>query len=148
MDLVVRATVIFVFLFVLTRIIGKRELSSLQPFDLILLIILGDALQQGLTQDDYSVTGAVIVVGTIAVLQVATSYVSFRLPVLRPVLDGQPIVVVEDGRPIERNLHRERLSLEDIMEEARQQQIGSLDGVQWAVLETSGAISFIKKSDS
>jgi len=148
MDLAIRAIVLYVFITVLTRVVGRRELSSLQPFDLILLIVLGDSIQQGLTQDDYSVTGAMIVVGTIAVLQVATSYVSFRVPSLRPVLDGQPIVVVEDGKPIERNLHRERLSLEDLMEEARQQQIGSLDEVQWAVMETSGAISFIKKSNS
>ena len=73
---------------------------------------------------------------------------SFGLPFLRLVLDGQPIVVVEDSKAIERNLHRERLSREDLMEEARQQQIPSLDELQWAVLETSGAISFIKKTDS
>jgi len=148
MDLAIRSIVLYAFVFILTRVVGRRELSSLQPFDLILLIVLGDSIQQGLTQDDYSVVGALIVVGTIAVLQVATSYVSFRLPVLRPVLDGQPIVVVEDGKPIKRNLHRERLSIEDLMEEARQQQIGSLDEVQWAVLETSGSISFIEKSGS
>ena len=148
MDLAIRSIVLYAFVFILTRVVGRRELSSLQPFDLILLIVLGDSIQQGLTQDDYSVVGALIVVGTIAVLQVATSYVSFRLPFLRPVLDGQPIVVVEDGKPIKRNLHRERLSIEDLMEEARQQQIGSLDEVQWAVLETSGSISFIEKSGS
>jgi uncharacterized membrane protein YcaP (DUF421 family) len=148
MDLAIRSMVLYAFVFVLTRVVGRRELSSLQPFDLILLIVLGDSIQQGLTQDDYSVTGAAIVVGTIAALQVATSYVSFRLPFLRPVLDGQPIVIVEDGKPIEKNLHRERLSVEDLMEEARQQQIASLDEIQWAVLETSGSISFIKKSGS
>src|SRR5215475_15682545 len=112
MDIAVRGVALFGFVYLLTRVIGRRELSSLEPFDLILLIVLGDSIQQGLTQDDYSVTGAAIVVGTIAVLQVATSYVSFRVPFLRPVLDGQPIVVVEDGKPIEKNLHRERLSLE------------------------------------
>ena len=148
MDIALRGIALYCFLYLLTRVIGRRELSSLEPFDLILLIILGDAVQQGLTQDDYSVTGAAIVVGTIAALQVATSYVSFRLPFLRPVLDGQPIVIVEDGKPIEKNLHRERLSVEDLMEEARQQQIASLDEIQWAVLETSGSISFIKKSGS
>ena len=110
--------------------------------------MLGDSIQQGLTQDDYSVTGAVIVVGAIAVLQVLTSYASFRLPFLRPVLEGQPIVVVEDGRPIEKNLNRERISIEELAEEMRKQQIASLDEVQWAVLETGGSISFIKKSDS
>src|SRR6185503_6192072 len=70
MDLAIRATVLFLFVYLLTRIIGRRELSSLEPFDLILLIVMGDAIQQGLTQDDYSVTGAFIVVGTFAILQV------------------------------------------------------------------------------
>jgi uncharacterized membrane protein YcaP (DUF421 family) len=148
MDLAIRSVVLYLFVFVLTRVVGRRELSSLQPFDLILLIVLGDSIQQGLTQDDYSVTGAIIVVGTIAVLQVTTSYLSFRLPLLRPVLEGEPIVLVEDGKPIEKNLHRERLSMEDLMEEARQQQIAALDDVQWAVLETSGTISFIQKGGS
>src|SRR5436309_13719204 len=96
MDLVLRATVIFFFLLVLMRAIGRRELSSLQPFDLMLLIILGDALQQGLTQDDYSVTGALLVVGTFAVLQVFTSWVSYRFPRIRPVLEGEPIVVMQE----------------------------------------------------
>src|ERR671924_2435734 len=97
MDLVLRALVLFLFVFVLTRLIGRRELSSLEPFDLILLIVLGDAIQQGLTQDDYSVTGAVLVVSTLALLQVFTSYLSFRFPRLRPVLDGEPVIVVQDG---------------------------------------------------
>ena len=145
MDLAIRAIVLYAFVFFLTRVVGRRELSSLQPFDLILLIVLGDSIQQGLTQDDYSVTGAIIVVGTIAALQVATSYVSFRIPRLRPALDGLPIVVVEDGKPIHKNLHRERITVNELAQEMRQQQIASLDEVQWAVLETSGAISFIKK---
>ena len=148
MDLALRSIALYAFVFVLMRVVGRRELSSLQPFDLVLLIVLGDSIQQGLTQDDYSVTGAAIVVGTIAALQVLTSYLSFRLPALRPVLDGLPIVVVEDGKPVEKNLHRERLSIEDLMEEARQQQIASLDEVQWGVLETSGSMSFIKKEGS
>ena len=148
MDIALRALALFAFVFLLTRIIGRRELSSLEPFDLILLIVLGDSIQQGLTQDDYSVTGAVIAVGTLAVLQVAVSFASFRFPFLRPVLEGDPVVLIEDGRVIERNLKRERLTVEEVAEEARQQQITSLDGVQWAVLETSGKISFIQKGGS
>jgi uncharacterized membrane protein YcaP (DUF421 family) len=145
MDIVFRGVAVFFFLFLLTRVIGRRELSSLEPFDLILLIILGDAVQQGLTQDDYSITGAMIAVGTIAALQVLTSYISFRIPWARRVLDGDPIVIVQDGKPIEGNLHRERLTVEEVASEARLQQIDSLDKVQWAVLETSGNISFIEK---
>jgi uncharacterized membrane protein YcaP (DUF421 family) len=145
MDLAIRATFIFFLIFLLTRTIGKRELSSLEPFDLILLIVIGDAVQQSVTQDDYSVTGGVIVVGTFAVLQVAVSYVSWRFPRLRPVLDGEPVIIVQDGKPIEKNLRRERLSIEEVLEEARQQQIPSLDKIAWAVLETSGQISIIPK---
>jgi uncharacterized membrane protein YcaP (DUF421 family) len=146
MDLVFRAIALFCFVFLLTRIIGRRELSSLEPFDLILLIVIGDAIQQGLTQDDYSVTGALIVVGTFGILQVFVSYVSFRFPKLRPALDGEPIVVVQDGELIERNLKRERLTVEEIMAEARQQQVASLEEIAWAVLETNGKLSIIPKS--
>jgi|SRR5690348_1178076 uncharacterized membrane protein YcaP (DUF421 family) len=147
MDIVGRGVVVFVFLFLLMRIMGRRELSSLEPFDLILLIILGDAVQQGLTQDDYSLTGAMLAVGTIGILQVATSYANFRFPRLRSFLDGQPLVVVQDGKPIEKNLRRERLTMDDLAEAARHEGIAKLDDVAWAVMETSGMITFIKKSD-
>jgi uncharacterized membrane protein YcaP (DUF421 family) len=146
MDIVFRAIVLYLLVFLVTRVVGRRELSSLAPFDLILLIILGDAIQQGLTQDDYSVTGAFIVVLTIVLLQIGTSYVSFRVPPLRRVLEGEPIVILQDGELVERNAHRERLTREEIAEEARQQQIESLEHVAWAVLEPSGKISFIEKS--
>ena len=145
MDIVVRAIVLFSFMFLLTRIIGRRELSSLEPFDLILLIVLGDSIQQGLTQDDYSITGAVIAVGTIAVLQVVISYSSFRFRWARSFLHGDPIVLMQDGEVIERNLKRERLTREELAEQARVQQIASLADVQWAVFEPSGTISFIPK---
>ena len=145
MDLTFRAVTLFCFVYLLTRIVGRRELSSLEPFDLILLIVIGDAIQQGLTQDDYSVTGALIVVGTFGVLQVFVSFLSYKFPRLRPALDGEPIVIVQDGAPIERNLRRERLTVQEIMVEARQQQIASMDGIAWAVLETNGKISIIPK---
>jgi len=145
MDLAIRAVALFGFVYLLTRIIGRRELSSMEPFDLILLIVIGDAIQQGLTQDDYSVTGAVIVIGTFAVLQILVSYLSYRLPRLRPALDGEPIVVVQDGQAIEKNMKRERITLGEVMVEARLQQVSQLDDIAWAVLETSGKISIIPK---
>ena len=145
MDLVLRAIVVFAFVLLLTRVVGKRELSSLQPIDLVLLIVLGDALQQGLTQDDYSLTGAILVVSTIALLQVFTSWLAYRFPRTRPVLEGEPIIVIHNGELIERNLQRERLTIDDLAEEARKQQIAHLSEVRFAVLETSGSISFIKE---
>ena len=145
MDLVLRAIAVFFFLFVLTRVIGKRELGKLQPFDLMLLIVLGDALQQGMTQDDYSITGAILIVGTFASLQVLLSWLSFRFPRTRPILEGDPIIVVQDGEPIARNLRRERLTVEDLTEGARRQGIAHLADVHYAILETDGTLSFLQK---
>lgn len=144
MDLVFRALIIYVVVFVFTRVIGRRELSTLQPFDFILLVVIGDLIQQGITQNDMSVTGVVIVLTTLALTQVATSYVSFRFKRMRPLLEGEPIVLVQNGRIIERNLRRERLTTDDLAEQARRSEIESLDQVKWAVLETNGEISFIK----
>jgi uncharacterized membrane protein YcaP (DUF421 family) len=143
MDIVFRAVVIFAFLLFLTRIVGRRELSSLEPFDLILLIVIGDLVQQGVTQSDHSVTGAILAAGTFGVLTVLVSYLSFRVARLRPVIEGEPLILMQDGKPIERNLRRERINVGELAAAARQEGIASLDRVQWAVLETSGQISFI-----
>src|SRR6188472_310830 len=103
MDVALRAAVAFFFILLLTRVIGRRELSSLEPFDLILLVMIGDLVQQGVTQNDYSVTGLLLAGTTIALLTLVISYSSYKLPFLRPVLDGEPVIVVEDGKPIDRN---------------------------------------------
>ena len=145
MDIVIRAAILFVFVVLVMRVGGRRELSSLTPIDLVLLIVLGDLIQQGVTQDDYSVTGAMIAVATIAGLQIFSSYLTYRFRLARRVLDGDPIVVMQDGNVIERNLKRERMTVDDLAEEARLNQIGSFDEVAWAVLEASGQISFVKK---
>lgn len=147
MDIVIRAAVIFVFIFILTRIVGRRELSSLEPFDLIMLVVIGDLVQQGVTQSDNSVTGAFLAVATIGLLTVVFSYAAFKWRRIRPVLNGEPIVLVEDGEVIERNLRRQRLTVEEVEAEARLTQIGSLRDVRWSILETDGRISFVKKED-
>jgi uncharacterized membrane protein YcaP (DUF421 family) len=145
MDIVLRAAVAFLFIFVLTRIVGRRELSSLQPFDLILLVTIGDLVQQGVTQNDFSVTGLVLAVGTISLLTVLFSWAGWRFRRLRPLLEGEPVIIVQEGEPLMANLNRERLTVEEILAEARHEQIDSLDKIKWAVLETSGKISFIEK---
>ena len=145
MDIVLRATAVFFFILVLVRVMGRRELSKMEPFDLIVLIVIGDLVQQGVTQQDYSVTGAVLAVGTIAVLAVFMSWLSFRFARVRPVLDGRPVVLVEKGSPIADNLRRERITLDELSAQARLSGIASLEQVQWAVLETGGQISFIPR---
>ena len=146
MDIVIRAAVVFVVIFGVTRAVGKRELSSLEPFDVILLVVIGDLVQQGVTESDYSLTGAMLAIFTIAILTVLTAYANYRIRALRPVLEGEPVVLIERGRLLDRNLRRERITVDELAAEARQQQIGSLDDVRWAVLETTGRISFIPES--
>jgi uncharacterized membrane protein YcaP (DUF421 family) len=146
MDVVVRAFFAFCFVFLITRLVGRRELSSLQPFDLILLVVIGDLIQQGITQNDLSFTGLVLAAGIFGALTLAVSYLGWRFPRVRPVFEPEPLILVEDGRVIEKNLRKERMTTEEIAAEARLQQIPSLDRVQWAVLESGGRISFIPKS--
>jgi uncharacterized membrane protein YcaP (DUF421 family) len=144
-DIVLRATVAFVFMVTLLRVVGRRELSSLEPFDLVLLIVMGDLIQQGVTQSDYSFTGLLLSVGTFAALTVALSFAGFRFPRLRPVLEAGPLIIVQDGKLIEKNMRKERLTPEEVAGEARQQQIASIEDVAWGVLEGSGKMSFIPK---
>jgi uncharacterized membrane protein YcaP (DUF421 family) len=146
MDIALRAIALYVFVVFVMRMIGRRELSTLTPFDLVLLIVLGDAIQQGLTQDDYSVTGAVIAVSTLAIMQVITSYISYRVKPFRKILKGEPIVLIEDGKLLNQNLRRERITADDVAEKMRAQEIAAFDQVQWAILESNGSISFIQKT--
>jgi uncharacterized membrane protein YcaP (DUF421 family) len=146
MDLVYRTAFVFVLILLVTRVVGRRELSSMEPFDLILLVVIGDLVQQSVTQSDYSLTGATTVLFTLSVLIVVTAYLSFRFKRLRPVLEGSPIILMADGRILDRNLRRERMTVEELAASARLAQIGSLKDVQYAVLETNGKISFLTRT--
>jgi uncharacterized membrane protein YcaP (DUF421 family) len=146
MDIVLRAAAAFVFVFLLLRLMGRRELSTLEPFDVILLVVIGDLVQQGVTQSDMSLTGTILAVGTFGLLVILTSWLSFRFRPARKVLEAAPIVVVEHGRTVDRNLRAERLTVEEVASAARIQQIPSLDEIEWAIVEPSGQISFITKS--
>jgi len=144
-DLVLRSIFVFFLVLVVTRVVGRRELGALEPFDLILLVVIGDLVQQGVTQSDQSLTGMTTVIVTITLLTIATAWVSYRVRRLAPIINGEPLVLIAEGRVIERNMRRQRLSLEEVAAEARLSQIGSLDDVRYAVLETNGHISFVTK---
>ena len=146
MDIVVRAAVAYIFILFLLRVVGRRELSTMEPSDVILLVVMGDLIQNGVTQSDYSMTGVVLAVSTIGLCAMASSLLIFKSRLAQKVIEGGPLIVVQDGKPIDRNLRTERLTLDDVMEEARGQQIERLDEVKWAVLEATGEITFIKKN--
>jgi uncharacterized membrane protein YcaP (DUF421 family) len=144
-DIVLRAIATFLFVLLLMRVLGRRELSQLEPFDVVILVVIGDLVQQGVTQQDYSFTGSLLAVGTIGVLTALVSWIAYRFPRSRPVLDGRPVVLLEDGQPIEANMRRERITIEELAAQARLAQLESLQQAKWAVLETGGQISFIPK---
>jgi uncharacterized membrane protein YcaP (DUF421 family) len=145
MDLVLRTIYVFVLILIVTRAVGRRELSSMEPFDLILLVVIGDLVQQGVTQSDNSLTGTTTVIVTMALLVVVTAYLSYRFKRLRPLLEGEPTLLIADGELLERNIRRQRMTVQEIGAEARLQSIGSLDEVRYAVLESNGQVSFIKR---
>ncbi len=145
MDIVLRAAFAYVFIVFVLRVMGRRELSSLGPADLVLIVVLGDLIQSGVTQSDMSMTGVTIAITTFVLLTVASSYLGFKFSGFRRIVQGEPLIVVQDGKPIEKNLRSERITIDDVMEEARDKEIESLDEIKWAVLESGGKMTFIKK---
>jgi uncharacterized membrane protein YcaP (DUF421 family) len=146
MEIVIRATIIYFFLWIVVRGIGKRELAEMSAFDLILLVVIGDLVQQGVTQEDFSLTGAAMAVGTFAFWVIVFAYAQFRSPRARRMLNGTAAIVVRDGIPLERVLALQRVSLDDLKMAARQQGIADLRDVRLAVLEPEGRFSFIQRS--
>ena len=145
MEIVIRAAVVFVFLWLVTRAVGRSTLGELSTFQLVFYIVLGDLIQQGVTQQDYSVTGAVLAISVFAVLTVAVSWVNLRWPKARPLIHGAPVVVVSDGEMRADLMRVERLSVDDLYEAARADGIERMSQVRLAVLEADGQISFFKR---
>lgn len=143
MEIVVRATVVFAFLFLLTRGSKRRTLADFAPFELLLLMVMGDIVGQGVMQEDMSITGAVLAASTFALWIAVLSYVTWRWPRVAVAVEGAPLVIIHDGVPIEHVLRAERLPLDEVKEAARQHGIDSLDDVRLGVLEATGRISFI-----
>ena len=145
MEIFVRATVLYFFVFLLLKLMGKKELSGLSAFELILLITIGDLIQQGITQDDTSMSGSILAVATIALWVLILSYVSFRWTGARKVIEGVPVVVVQDGKVLPDAMKIQRLHEDELMEQARHEGIEDLADLRFAVLEADGKFSFVKK---
>ena len=143
MELVLRTAVVYVLLWAVIRATGKRELSELGPFDLVLLIVLGDVVQQAVTQEDMSITGGLIVLSTMAVIVVAVGELIRRSGRARRIIEGNPTTVVHDGEVQDEAMRVERLPMADLLEAARAKGIDDLSSVRYAILEPNGRFSFI-----
>ncbi|WP_399677339.1 DUF421 domain-containing protein [Xenophilus sp.] len=147
MEVVLRATAMFAIVYLLVRMLGKRELGQMTPFEFIVMVVIGDLIQQGVTQNDFSLTGAALAIGTFAFWGLVLSWMSYLSPRAARLLEGEPRVIVHHGRVLADSLRRDRLTRAEIESEMRLAGIASLGEVAWAVLEPNGKISFIRRSD-
>lgn len=147
MDAVFRATAIYLVLLVLFKIAGRRTLADITNFDLLLLLIIGEATQQALLGDDFSVTNAVIVIVTLIVIDVGLSFIKLRFGRIDALIEGTSTLIVEEGRPLKKRLREARLREEDILLAARQSQgLEQMGQIKYAILERNGKISIIPYS--
>lgn len=145
MDIVLRASAMFAVVYLLLRLLGKRTLGQLTPFEFVVLVVMGDLIQQGVTQSDFSLTGATLAIATFAFWGVVLSWASYLWPRAERLLEGEPRVIVQHGQLLQHNTRRSRLTRSEIEAEMRLAGIGTLRDVAWAVLETNGKISFIQR---
>jgi len=145
MELVIRATVIYWFLWLVIRGTGKRSLSEISPLELLIIVVLGDFVQQGFTQEDNSVTGAIIVISTFVGWMIIGDLVARRSKGAERILEGQAIIVLRDGAPVHARLQTERLTLDDLLSAAREDGYGHLDEISLGVLEADGKFSFLPR---
>jgi uncharacterized membrane protein YcaP (DUF421 family) len=138
--------VIFFALYLLVRVMGKRELAQMTPFELIVLVTIGDMVQQGVTHNDFSLVGAILAIATMGFWALALSWLTYLSRRMESTLDGEPRVIVKNGQIVKENLRRDRLTRAQILSEMRLAGIGQLSEVAWAILEPRGKMSFIQRS--
>lgn len=147
MDIVLRATFMFFAVFLLLRLLGKRELGQMTPFEMVTLVVMGDLIQQGITHNDFSVTGAVLAIGTFAFWGVAIGWLVYLFPRLKAAFEGEPRVIIRRGELLRDNLRRDRMTVAEVESEMRLAGIARVADVDWAILEPSGKVSFIRRDD-
>jgi uncharacterized membrane protein YcaP (DUF421 family) len=145
-DPIFRAAAIYFFLLIVFRLSGRRTLSQITTFDFVLLLIIGEATQQALLREDFSVTNAWIIILALIAFDFILAQVKRISPVIDHVLEGSPVILVDHGQPIQSHLKGARVEEEDILETARQSQgLERMDQIKYAVLERSGQISIIPR---
>ncbi|MFO7297686.1 MAG: hypothetical protein DIU63_09735 [Proteobacteria bacterium] len=149
MDTIIRAAAIYAFLFIVFRISGKRSLSDITTFDFVLLLIIAETTQQALIGDDFSIITAVVLISTLFVIEISLTLLKQRSPSLDKFLEGEPVVLVENGRPLKERMDLERIDLDDILEAARRWRgLERIDQIKFAVLERDGNITVIPRTEA
>ena len=144
-EIILRTAVVYVVVLVLLRTAGKRELGQMSPVDLVVILVIANAVQNAMTGGDNSLIGGVIAATTLVAVNTAFSRVGHRVPYLQHLFESQPTPLVQRGKPIKRNLDRENVEEDELMMAAREHGIEDLAGVESAYLERDGSISIIPK---
>jgi uncharacterized membrane protein YcaP (DUF421 family) len=147
MEQILRTIGIYAFMMIVFRICGKRTLKDITVFDFVLLLVLSEGVQQALTSDDFSLVNAWVIIATFLLLDVIMSLLKRRFRILDRLMDGEPIIIVRDGVPLEKRMAKERIDMEDVLEAARQNGLESMAQIKYAVLERNGSISIIPAGD-
>ncbi len=148
MDAVFRALAIYLFIWLVFRIAGKRTLSDMTSFDFVLLLIISETTQVGLTGDDKSLTNSVVLIATLVTIDIALSLWKQWSPKVEKIIDGVPLVILVNGVPLTDRLKKERIDIGDILDAARERRgLERLEQIKYAVLERNGCISIIPQDD-
>lgn len=146
-ELVVRGTVMYWFLFALFRFVMRRDVGAIGLADVLLIVIIADAAQNALDDDYRSITEGMIVVGTLVLWNVLTNWLSFRSRGFEKFAEPPPLLLVRDGKVLERNLRREMLTRDELLSKLREQSVEGVEEVRWAYLESDGQISLRRYRD-
>ncbi|HIW45866.1 MAG TPA: DUF421 domain-containing protein [Candidatus Yaniella excrementigallinarum] len=142
MDIILRAAIMFLLLWTMVRASGRSTLGELSSFDLVVFIVMGNLVQQGITLDDRSLTGGLLAIGTMMALSVGLSYAKARWPRFGKTLQGRPVILIRDGVVDRKTMQHERIGLDTLSMMARQAGIEDFDVIRLAILEANGKISF------
>ncbi|MBD2016883.1 DUF421 domain-containing protein [Microcoleus sp. FACHB-53] len=149
MDAVLRASAIYFFLLLIFRLSGKRSIAQITTFDLILLLIISEATQQALLGQDFSLTNAFLVIVTLVGIDIGLSLLKQRSQRIEKILEDEPLIIVEEGRPLLNRMKKVRVDEADVLIAARiLQGLERMDQIKYAVLERNGGISIIPKQES
>lgn len=146
MDAIVRGLAVYLFLLILFRIAGRRTLGNITNFDFVLLLIISEATQNAMIGNDYSVTNGFLVILTLVGLDIVFSFMKQRFPAMERYVDGLPLILVDQGRPLKDLMNRVRVDEQDILASAREKHgLERMEQIKYAILETNGIISIIPK---
>lgn len=143
METVLRVIIIYLFLMVALRLMGKREFGEMAPFDIVVLLLIPEMFSQAMVREDFSLTNALVAVSTLLVLVFATSLLSYRFKAVGRAVAGVPAVLVRHGTLVRRNLDHERVSPEEVLDAMHAAGLHAMEQVRWAILESDGRITVI-----